>query len=110
MFLGSPDRISGAVTIMSSNCCSLSSVVVDNGVGFGPTVQMACLIGIWILGVDFYNKGGEVRCSDVAGGGELRLQSVHHDHQLLHFRHDPALFARGWIGRVVITRIVLADC
>jgi hypothetical protein len=32
--------------IMSSNCCSLRSVVVDNDDGRDPTFQIACLMGM----------------------------------------------------------------
>jgi len=45
---------------------------------------------------DFGDEGGEEVRGGGAGGGELRFQRVHQGHQLLHFGHDPALFAEGW--------------
>ncbi len=45
---------------------------------------------------EFGDEGGEEVRGGGAGGGERRLQRVHQDHQLPHFRHDPALFGEGW--------------
>src|SRR5437762_1128821 len=45
---------------------------------------------------EFCDEGGEEVRGGGARGGELRFQSVHQGHQLIHFGHDPALFGERW--------------
>ena len=41
------DKISGIVTIMSSNCCSVSNFEIGSGIGLLDTFQIAYLFGIY---------------------------------------------------------------
>ena len=48
MSIHSLERMPGSRTIISSNCCSLARLAVASGVGWAPTFQMACLMGMEI--------------------------------------------------------------
>lgn len=47
---------------------------------------------------EFSDEGFHEFCGSVTGVSELRFQLVHQGHQLIHLKHDPALFGERWDG------------
>ncbi len=64
---------------------SLCAEVVDAEVAFEMRHHRSCF-------GEFIDDGGKDVGGGGAGGGELRFHRVDQGHQLLHLRHDPALF------------------
>ena len=80
---------------------------IDHGIETGTAANVAYAVSTVASGANdvrgmglvadrqLRDEGGEELLTGGAGGGELRFQLVHQGHQLIHFRHDPALFGKG---------------
>lgn len=97
----------GAVAAAADHLDRFVVLVVDDGIGGGVATDAGDFFDggfrvkfqRWygsILVREFGDEGGEEVGGGGAGGSKLRFQRVDQGHQLLHFRHDPALFGEGW--------------